>query len=130
MHKTKKNNGEIPQYYVHDSHPAIITKEDWDLVQIEMKRRKKIGRSYQSSNSCFSSKLICADCGKFYGKKVWHSTDVGKKYIWQCNAKFSKRKEHKCQTPSLNEEYIKSMLVKAYHEFIKKKDIYTRLTFN
>lgn len=42
MHNTNKNNGEIPQYYVQDSHPAIITKEDWDLVQIDMKRRKKI----------------------------------------------------------------------------------------
>jgi len=70
MHKTKKNNGEIPQYYVHDSHPAIVTKEDWDLVQIEMKRRKQIGRKYQSSNSCFSSKLICEDCGAFYGQKL------------------------------------------------------------
>lgn len=26
--KTKKNEGEVTQYYVKDSHPAIIPKED------------------------------------------------------------------------------------------------------
>lgn len=40
-HKTKKNEGEIPQYYVKNSHPAIIPKEEWEMVQDEMKRRKK-----------------------------------------------------------------------------------------
>lgn len=42
-HSTKVNNGEVPKYYVHDSHPAIITKEDWELVQIELNRRKEMG---------------------------------------------------------------------------------------
>ena len=123
MHKTKKNNGEIPQYYVHDSHPAIVTKEDWDLVQIEMKRRKQIGRKYQSSNSCFSSKLICEDCGAFYGQKLWHSNDKGRKFIWQCNDKFKKNKE-KCSTPNLSEDYIKRMFVRAYFKFMESKGQY------
>ena len=39
-HKTKKKVGEVPQYYVQDSHLAIIPKEDWELAQIELNRRK------------------------------------------------------------------------------------------
>ena len=34
------NNGEVPMYYVEKSHPAIIDKEMWEAVQLEMKRRK------------------------------------------------------------------------------------------
>ena len=39
--KKKVNEGEIPQYYVEDSHPAIVSKEVYDLVQLEFEKRKK-----------------------------------------------------------------------------------------
>ena len=38
--KTKVNEGEVPQYYVENSHPAIIEPEEWDRVQIELARPK------------------------------------------------------------------------------------------
>ena len=39
--KQKINEGEVPQYYVANSHPAIIPPEVFDLVQYEVKQRKK-----------------------------------------------------------------------------------------
>jgi len=39
--KQKINEGEIPKYYVENSHPAIIEPDVYDMVQFEMKRRKK-----------------------------------------------------------------------------------------
>ena len=68
-HKAVKNNGELPKYYVENSHPAIIEKDMWEMVQAELKRRELIGASYSLCN-VFSSKLICGGCGAFYGKKV------------------------------------------------------------
>jgi len=62
-----KNTGQILQYYVENNHPAIIDKDMWEEVQIELERRNKIGAQYSSSDT-FSSKLICEDCGGFYGK--------------------------------------------------------------
>ena len=120
-HTTKVNNGEVPKYYVKDSHPGIIPKEEWDMVQLELQRRTKLRYSYSSKN-CFSSKLICADCGHLYGSKVWHSTDKYKKTIWQCNYKFDKKNKEQCQTPTLNEEEIKAMFVDAYNKMIVSKD--------
>lgn len=38
--KKKINEGEIPQYYVENSHPAIITPEVFDLAQHEIKKRR------------------------------------------------------------------------------------------
>lgn len=78
--KQKVNEGEVPQYYVENSHPAIITPEVFDIVQHEMNRRKAIG--YTSRTSCFSSKIICGECGGFYGSKVWHSTSKYRRTIW------------------------------------------------
>ena len=76
----KKNEGEIPQYYVENSHPAIIDPIEWEQAQAEFARREALGRTY-SSKSIFSSKLVCVDCGGFYGQKVWHSTSKYRRVI-------------------------------------------------
>ena len=117
--KKKKNNGEIPQYYVKNSHEAIISPEIYDLVQDEMKKRK-LSECGHSSTSPFSSKIVCGECGGFYGSKVWHSNDKYRKVIWQCNAKF-KNKE-KCKTPHLSEEQIKEEFIKAFNNLIENKE--------
>ena len=36
--KRKINEGELPQYYVENSHPAIIDAKAWDMVQGELRR--------------------------------------------------------------------------------------------
>ena len=37
--KVKKNRGELAQYYVTDNHPAIIPREIFQQVQLELARR-------------------------------------------------------------------------------------------
>ena len=117
--KTKKNEGEVPQYYVKQSHEAIISPEIYDLVQDELKKREQ-SKVNHSCRSIFSSKIICGECGGFYGPKVWHSTDKYRKTIWQCNNKF-KNKE-KCKTPNLTEDQIKEEFVKEFNRLIANKD--------
>jgi len=119
MKKTKVNEGEVPQYYVEHSHDAIISPTDWDIVQAEIARRKTLGRSY-SGNSIFSSKLVCGDCGGFFGQKVWHSTDAYRKVVWRCNSKF--KGENKCRTPHFDAEIIQQMFLKAYNQLMENRD--------
>lgn len=121
-HKTIKNNGILPQYYVENSHPYIIEKEMWELVQLEIERRNKIGAAYSASD-IFAAKLICEDCGGFYGRKVWHSGSKYQSFIYQCNRKFDKStKKYKCQTPHLYENDIKDKFVKAYNIVMGDKE--------
>lgn len=112
-HRVVPNNGELPQYYVENNHPAIIEREVWEMVQTEMMRRSMLGAAY-SGNSIFASKLICGDCGKPYGKKKWHSTSKYAREIYRCNAKYNKG-QTQCQTPNLSEEDIKARFIKAYN---------------
>ncbi|WAG66490.1 recombinase family protein [Clostridium estertheticum] len=76
--KKKINEGEISQYYVKNSHPAIITPEVFDLVQHEFKKRKNV-KGYKTGGGCFSGKIVCGECGSFYGSKVWHSNSKNRK---------------------------------------------------
>ena len=117
--KTKVNEGEVPQYYVEGSHEAIIDPEEWEMVQAEIARRRTLGRRY-SGNNIFASRLICGDCGEFYGQKVWHSTDAYRKQIWRCNSKF--KGESKCCTPTLDTETIKQKFMEAYNKLMPDKE--------
>jgi len=117
--KKKINEGEVPQYYVDNSHPAIIPPETYDLVQYEIKnRRETIGR--KTGLHAFSGMIVCGECGNFYGSKVWHSTSKYRKTVWQCNHKYSNKK--KCSTPHLYEEEIKEAFLKVFNCMIKNRE--------
>ena len=117
-HASVRNNGEVESWYVEEHHEAIIEPEEWELVQLEIERRRKFRRTY-SSTSVISNRLVCGDCGCFYGRKVWHSTDRYKKYIYRCNGKYEGR--HKCETPALSEEEIRRMFIQAYSIFMARR---------
>ena len=112
------NEGEIPQYYVRDNHEAIIPPETFEMVQTLMATRKK-GKNRLSSVSIFSSKIKCADCGSWYGPKVWHSNDAYRKVIRQCNHKFEGQK---CGTPTLTEDRIKELFLRAANKVVDQKE--------
>lgn len=48
--KRKVNEGEVPQYFVENSHEAIISPEEWQAVQYEVARRKTIGKRYSGTS--------------------------------------------------------------------------------
>lgn len=115
--KVKKNEGEVPQYYVEGSHEAIISPAVFDLVQEELAKRTS-GDTRYSGVSIFSNKIKCADCGGWFGSKVWHSTDRYRRVIYRCKRKYN---GEKCQTPHVTEEEIKSAFVSAYNQLVTEK---------
>jgi DNA invertase Pin-like site-specific DNA recombinase len=117
--KRKINEGEIPQYYVEHSHEAIIPPDEFDLVQAEFLRRKSLGKQY-NSKSIFAARIVCGDCGNFYGSKVWHSTSKYRRIIWQCNHKFNGGE--RCVTPHLYEEIIKQKFLVAYNQMLSNQN--------
>jgi len=116
---TKVNEGEVPQYYVQNSHPAIIEPDEFDAVQIEMERRKKLGRPI-SCHSPFSAKIICGECHGFYGSKVWGSNTKYRRTVWRCNKKYKNDKP--CPTPHLTEDEIKQRFLVAFNILMGSRD--------
>ncbi|QWQ38637.1 recombinase family protein [Gemella sp. zg-570] len=118
--KKKKNEGEVPQYYVEGNHEAIISPPVFDLVQEELKKRCVKKSTRYSGVSIFSNKVKCAECGNWFGAKVWHSTSLYKKKIYQCNHKFKGSK--KCRTPHLTEDEIKLYFIKAINSLTADRE--------
>jgi hypothetical protein len=125
-----KNNGELPQFFVEDSHPAIISREMFDLVQDEVRRNGEVGTSRNTTN-LFGSRVVCGGCGAFYGKKVWGSNTKYRKIVWQCNAKYqrsdrdaSKPRGAQCKTPHLTESQLEFAFITAFNQILAVKGDY------
>ena len=115
----KINEGEAPQFFVENSHPAIISREVYDLVQLELQRRGKRGR-HTSAKSIFSDRLICGECGATFGSKVWHSTDAYRSVVYRCNRKYA-QKGKPCPSPHVREEEIKAAFERALGRMLERR---------
>lgn len=116
--KRAKNVGQLPSYFVENSHPAIIDPTIFEMAQMELARRPK-GNTKYSGVSIFSNRIRCGDCGSWFGSKVWHSNDAYRRVIYRCNKKYG---GEKCHTPHVTEEEVKAAFVTAFNRLIDGKD--------
>jgi DNA invertase Pin-like site-specific DNA recombinase len=116
-HKQKVNEGEVPQYYVEDHHEPIVSKEMFALVQTEMKRRDGMpGR--RNRRRMLSGRILCAQCGSWFGEKKWHPNSKYQKVVWQCNGKYDKA-HSQCTSGNLIEQDVQRMFVIAVNRLLK-----------
>lgn len=115
----KKNNGERNQYYVQDSHPAIISKEDYALVQAKLEQSKR-NRFSSQSELPFSGILQCEDCGEYFGHKTWKSRSTHVYDMWVCNHKSSTttKDSSRCKTPNLRQEKVIEVYLSAMEDLL------------
>ena len=66
--KRRKNKGQLPQYFVENTHEPIIDMETFQYVQDEMARRRELGALANKSLNitCFTGKIKCGFCGKSF----------------------------------------------------------------
>ena len=120
--KTKKNTGELPMYYVENSHPAIIEREIFDKVQEEIARRnskkKTREKGTKSETGKYSGKyalselVYCGECGKPYRRITWNIRGK-KKIVWRCVSRLDYGKKY-CQcSPSIEETVLQNAVAEA-----------------
>ncbi|OFR69625.1 recombinase family protein [Corynebacterium sp. HMSC078H07] len=109
------NEGEVPQYYVTGNHEPIIDAPVWDQVQYELATRHATN---SSKIGLFASRLKCADCGSWYGRKTWASNTKYKHTIWRCNQKYDHPRP--CQTATLRDEQIQTAFLAALNQLAEQ----------
>ncbi|EKR9290965.1 recombinase family protein [Enterococcus faecalis] len=107
--KSKLNKGELPQYFVENHHEAIIPMKEWQAVQEERERRKKLGAQANKAinTSCFTSKIKCGNCGMSF-RRSGKKQPKGKPtyYIWTCRNK-SEHGVKACNARNIPEKLLK-----------------------
>lgn len=98
---------------VEDSHPAIVTKRNFDTVQRIMQRDIRIAPAEETVYP-FSGYLKCADCGQNMVRK--HYTTGDKEYTYFiCSTRKAKKG---CSTHSIDEETLMASVLNAVKSHI------------
>lgn len=126
--KRVKNHGIVPQYYVENSHEAIIPREIFMQVQEELIRRRIVHTSPNGKNRtfssihCFSNMIICGGCGEFYRRIHWNNR--GKKsVVWRCISRLENTGLY-CDARTVLESTIEQVLVTAINQTLCGKDTF------
>ena len=115
--KLKKNEGELPQYYVKEDHEPIISPWLFDYVQKCLKERGDISGRY-SGVTVLSSKLECGICGSIYTPRPWHSTSYNN-LVWQCRNRI--KKGAKCPTHMSTTRFSTSLFTMLQEPALSRK---------
>ena len=121
-----KNAGEeVPMYYVHNSHPAIISRELYNKAQEEKARRNTrtpkslktaITASGKYSKYALTDVLICGECGTRYRRCTWNIRGK-KRVVWRCINRLENGTKYCKKSITLDEEELHAAIVRAINRF-------------
>ena len=129
--KVKKNNGELPQYYVKDNHPAIIERNIFTQVQEELARRNskpkvsqkasKTNRGKFSSQYALTELLYCGECGTPYRRCTW-ARNGQKKIVWRCINRLENGKTICKDSPTIPEGELHDAILRSLRLLAAQQD--------
>ena len=120
--KRVKNEGHLPQYYVENSHEAIIPKELYLQVQEEIHRRRNIYTGADKNKRIYSSKYalsaitFCGDCGDIYRRTYWN-IHGRKEFVWRCVTRIEQGPEV-CKNRTVKEDELYGAVMTAINRLL------------
>lgn len=128
-HQQVKNNGELPKYYVHEAHPAIIDRATFQRVQEGMARRSSLRKTSSRTKTelgkycgkyVFSELLVCAECGSPYRRVTWMPTGE-KRFVWRCISRLEHGRRLCKHSPTLEEPELQAAVTAALNERFRQQ---------
>lgn len=111
-HKAVKNRGQVPSYYVTNSHEPIIDPDMWERVQERIKAQslklRGANRDLNKYNTRYplSGMLICNECGETYKRRQWISGYKVPKIMYQCNRYIEPKLQERCHAKPISENLL------------------------
>ena len=117
--KRRKNKGQLPQYFVENTHEPIIDMETFQYVQDEMARRRELGALANKSLNitCFTGKIKCGNCGKSFMHNIrknraqfttTYTDEDGMYTTWVCGSRKQKQKGEPCMAKEIPDKILKA----------------------
>ena len=120
----KRNHGELPQYYIKNSHQGIISVEIFEAVQKLLKQRNLIHAPKNGIQQFPLSKVVkCGLCGSTFYRKP------NNQFIkWICYQHL-KAKEL-CPTKAISQDEIHQAFLRVYNKLLDNKDSILKTMLN
>lgn len=115
--RQKRNNGELSQYYIQNSHPAIISRETFEAVQqLLNRRRKRHPPSVEMQQTPLRSTIRCALCGSYFHKHKSNGENC-----WFCA--LHRKSKDLCPMPNIREQEILMAFLSMYNKLLDNIDM-------
>ncbi|WP_298035197.1 recombinase family protein [uncultured Dysosmobacter sp.] len=111
-----RNTGQKAQYFVENTHPAIVSMDEFEKVKTLMAfRKEQFLSNAQPRPSIYSKHIFCAVCGSVCRRKV----TKGKIY-WVCRK--HDQSKSRCPVPQIPESEITAAVLRLSGKLIKNRD--------
>lgn len=104
----KENRGELDQFYVENSHPAIISKEIFERVQT-LRQHKKIS-PVEPTQYPLTRKMVCGNCGATLYRNISNTGNA----TWICSQHM--RSAAACPTKPIWERDAYTAFIRMYNK--------------
>ena len=124
--KREANKGQVPKYYVEDSHEAIIPKDIFLKVQEEIARRANLTKGTTKRKRIYSGRyalsgiVFCAHCGDIFRRIKWNNRGC-KSTVWRCVSRVEKDGPD-CPARTVHEGLLHDVVIKAINEAFREKE--------
>ncbi len=124
--KRVKNSGIVPQYYVENSHEAIIPRDVFMRAQEEKRRRSNLRscggkkRRNYSNKYALSGITFCEKCGDTYRRVAWKSHGRHND-VWRCCTRVEHGPKKGCDAPTIKEKVLQDGVIRALNKLLGKR---------
>jgi DNA invertase Pin-like site-specific DNA recombinase len=115
--RKRVNRGELPMYRVMGSHEAIIDRDTFDAVRLEMQRRAALCKPHRKPVRPypFTGLLRCGHCGRLYKRKLNAAGTKYEKAVWICPT-FNSLGKAFCASKQIPEDILTKIAAKTLGE--------------
>jgi DNA invertase Pin-like site-specific DNA recombinase len=126
------NNGERDRFYIKNNHDPIISRDDWDKVQKEIKKRSKLrniekGSKKNANRYPHSGLLYCSKCGSTLIRRRWRNKSLCERVSWKCSNN-AKNGKNECSGTIIENSIVEKLETKptiVKEEFVNGKKCYS-----
>ncbi len=123
--KSRKNDGQFPQYYVENAHPPIVPREIFQrvqgmLMQMEHDRLVSGKQNRRANETAIFGKVTCGQCGDRYVRYIQNGT-----FIWRCRTRAKCR--YDCIGRQVIEAEVMAAMVTAFNRLTERREDLIRM---
>lgn len=112
----KWNHGEVDQYYVENSHPAIVSKETYAKVQA-LREWRLTKKQTEKREYPLRGKIVCGECGTLFKRRVTQNGQVS----WVCGRHDERAAD--CTVGRISESKLYAAFLRMYNKLKQNEDI-------
>lgn len=125
-HRSIKNDNLAPKYLIKNNHEGIVSKKDFDNVQLILSKRTN-NQILNKNISAIVGLIYCFDCLRPLKKHYWMPKD-GYKYV-KLDCKHAQKQKIDCHQTTIEYELVDDLVSHVTHQIIENESFIESLKF-